>query len=265
MVPCGTAGAAPPEPSGRTGAACGDASRCTVVVVVATTGAAAEAVAAAGRIPSMRRSAIAGRRAMISGGAVRRGRTAAGRARWSETGSGAASACSCEADAEAWAATGAALPEESEREEEEREDEEREDEEREEAVVVPLDRWTVAEPGCPPVLPLPALPAALPATAAVGPVTGPASSSAPVRAARSSSGPPGDSERALPGRVTPWMRPTGADGSTAWPSSLPNARFCHEARPSLNRRPSLTPIEERATVTAGGATCRQPPSQSPPG
>ncbi|MFJ5127264.1 hypothetical protein ACIP80_19485 [Streptomyces sp. NPDC088555] len=235
----------------------------------------AVAVAVDGRIPSMRRSAIAGRRAMISGGAVRRGRTAAGRARWSETGSGAASACSCEADAEAWAATGAALPEEAEREEaereeaeregEEREDEEREDEEREGTVVVPLDRWTVAEPGCPPVLPLPALPATLPATAAVGPVTGPASSSAPVRAARSSSGPPGDSERALPGRVTPWMRPTGADGRTAWPSSLPNARFCHEARPSLNRRPSLTPIEERATVTAGGATCRQPPSQSPPG
>ncbi|MFC5913095.1 hypothetical protein [Streptomyces pulveraceus] len=49
----------------------------------------------------MRRSAIAGRRAMISGGAVRRGRTAAGRARWSETGSRAASACSREADAEA--------------------------------------------------------------------------------------------------------------------------------------------------------------------
>ncbi|MFE7042572.1 hypothetical protein ACFU9X_24950 [Streptomyces atratus] len=57
------------------------------------------------------------------------------------------------------------------------------------------------------------------------------------------------------------MRPTGADGSTAWPSSLPNERFCHEARPDLNRSPSLTPIEDRATVTVGGATCRQPPSQ----
>ncbi|MEV8109256.1 hypothetical protein [Streptomyces sp. NPDC088135] len=90
------AGAASPEPSGRTGAACGDASRCTVVVA-ATVAAGAETVA--GRIPSMRRSAIAGRRAMIRGGAVRRGHTAAGRARWSETGSGAVSACSCEADA----------------------------------------------------------------------------------------------------------------------------------------------------------------------
>ncbi|MFE3941931.1 hypothetical protein ACFXPV_08645 [Streptomyces sp. NPDC059118] len=62
------------------------------------------AVAVVGRIPSMRRNAIAGRRAVIRGGAVRRGRTAAGRARWSETGSRAVSACSCEsceADAEA--------------------------------------------------------------------------------------------------------------------------------------------------------------------
>ncbi|MER8089732.1 hypothetical protein ACFVZR_22945 [Streptomyces sp. NPDC058316] len=57
------------------------------------------------------------------------------------------------------------------------------------------------------------------------------------------------------------MRPTGADGSTAWPSSPPNATFCQEASPDLNRSPSLTPIEERATVTVGGATCRQPPSQ----
>ncbi|MFE4328833.1 hypothetical protein ACFRQM_05080 [Streptomyces sp. NPDC056831] len=49
----------------------------------------------------MCRSAIAGRRAMIRGGAVRRGRTAAGRARWSETGAGAVSAGCCDADAAA--------------------------------------------------------------------------------------------------------------------------------------------------------------------
>lgn len=68
--------------------------------------------------------------------------------------------------------------------------------------------------------------------------------------------------RAVPGRVTPWMRPTGADGRTAWPSSPPYAMFCHEASRDLKRSPSLTPIEDRATVTAGGATRRQPPSQS---
>ncbi|MFD7618716.1 hypothetical protein [Streptomyces sp. NPDC059802] len=170
--------------------------------------------------------------------------------------------------------SGAPLPEE--REDEEREDEEREneagtgeagvdeagaDEGREDTVR--LARWTVAVAGAgfPPALPLPA---AVPAAADGRPAAGSASSSVPVRAARNSSGPPGDSERAPPGRATPWMRPTGADGSTAWPSSLPKARSCHEARPSLNRSPSLTPIEDRATVTVGGATCRQPPSQSPP-
>lgn len=70
--------------------------------------------------------------------------------------------------------------------------------------------------------------------------------------------------RATPGRVTPWMRPTGAEGRTAWPSSPPYATFCHEASRDRKRSPSLTPIEDRATVTAGGATRRQPPSQSPP-
>ncbi|MFF1649376.1 hypothetical protein [Streptomyces sp. NPDC058240] len=244
----------------------------------------------------MCRSAIAGRLAMIRGEAVRRGRTAAGRARWGETGAGSAPAGCRDADAAAGLEAGpgaaagtvpfagaasavasgavappppvrcpgAPLPEE--REDEEREDEAGADEAgadegREDTVR--LDRWTVAVAGAgfPPALPLPA---ALPAAADGRPAAGSASPSVPVRAARNSSGPPGDSERALPGRATLWMRPTGADGSTAWPSSLPKARSCHEARPSLNRSPSLTPIEDRATVTVGGATCRQPPSQSPP-
>ncbi|WP_432150358.1 hypothetical protein [Streptomyces sp. bgisy029] len=114
--------------------------------------------------------------------------------------------------------------------------------------VVPPDRWTDAlRPGAP-GFPAPARPA----TAAV-PVS--ASASAPSgRAARSSSGPPGEAERAEPGRVTPWMRPTGADGRTAWPSSPPRVGFCQEASRDRNRSPSLTPIEDRATVTAGGAT-----------
>ncbi|MET8055868.1 hypothetical protein ACIF6I_08340 [Streptomyces microflavus] len=50
------------------------------------------------------------------------------------------------------------------------------------------------------------------------------------------------------------MRPTGADGRTAWPSSPPRVGFCQEASWDRNRSPSLTPIEDRATVTAGGAT-----------
>ncbi|MFD4941869.1 hypothetical protein ACFWNT_04865 [Streptomyces sp. NPDC058409] len=218
--PGAAAGAAPPERSGRAGAVCSDAPRCTAVVVMAGV-AGAEAVA--GRIPSMCRSAIAGRRATIRGGAVRRGRTAAGRARWSETGAGAVSAGCCDTDAAAGLETGpgavpravllagaaaaaasgavappppvcrpgAPLPEE--RGDEEWEDEEREDD-------VPLDRWTVAGTGFPPA---PPLPLALPAVAGGRPAAGSASPSVPVRAARSSSGPPGDSERARPGRATP--------------------------------------------------------------
>ncbi|NYS18428.1 hypothetical protein HFP43_09950 [Streptomyces sp. SJ1-7] len=50
------------------------------------------------------------------------------------------------------------------------------------------------------------------------------------------------------------MRPTGVDGSTAWPSSPPRVGFCQEASWERNRSPSLTPIEDRATVTVGGAT-----------
>ncbi|GGP52564.1 hypothetical protein GCM10010231_24520 [Streptomyces sindenensis] len=94
-----------------------------------------------------------------------------------------------------------------------------------------------------------------------------AGSSVPTgRTARSSSGPPGDAAegRAEPGRATPWMRPTGADGRTAWPSSPPRDGFCQEARRERNRRPSLTLIDDRATVTGGGATRRHPPSQPPP-
>ncbi|MEW1631068.1 hypothetical protein AB0387_27385 [Streptomyces sp. NPDC089173] len=111
--------------------------------------------------------------------------------------------------------------------------------------VVPPDRRTDAlRAGVPP-----------PARAATAAVPASASASAPSgRAARSSSGPPGEAERAEPGRVTPWMRPTGADGRTAWPSSPPSVGFCQEASCDRNRSPSLTPIEARATVTAGGAT-----------
>ncbi|WP_069740577.1 MULTISPECIES: hypothetical protein [unclassified Streptomyces] len=108
----------------------------------------------------------------------------------------------------------------------------------------------------------------LPAEADGRPVAGPrgaaGSSASAGRTARSSSGPPGDAEgRAEPGRATPWMRPTGADGRTAWPSSPPRDGFCQEARRERNRSPSLTPIEDRATVTDGGATRRHPPSQPP--
>ncbi|WNF29714.1 hypothetical protein RI138_24385 [Streptomyces sp. C11-1] len=128
-----------------------------------------------------------------------------------------------------------------------------------------LDRWTDGDPGLgfrlPSVVPVPVM--FRPAAAVGRSATGPGSSSAG-RTARSSRGPPGDAVRALPGRATPWMRPTGADGRTAWPSSPPREGSCHEASCERNRSPSLTPIEDRATVTDGGATRRQPPSQSPP-
>ncbi|MET8374223.1 hypothetical protein [Streptomyces microflavus] len=117
------------------------------------------------------------------------------------------------------------------------------------------DRWTGAvRPGFRP----PARPDADGSFAGAAPAVPPAPASVPPsasgRAARSSSGPPGEAERATPGRATPWMRPTGADGRTAWPSSPPRVGFCQEASWDRNRSPSLTPIEDRATVTAGGAT-----------
>ncbi|MFB8032834.1 hypothetical protein ACFC5Z_07725 [Streptomyces sp. NPDC056004] len=59
----------------------------------------AGAEAAGGRIPAICRNAIAGRRATIRGGAVRRGRTAAGRVRWSEACAGAVPEGCCDADA----------------------------------------------------------------------------------------------------------------------------------------------------------------------
>ncbi|MCX5164273.1 hypothetical protein OHA43_33965 [Streptomyces sp. NBC_00305] len=242
------------------------------MAAVAAAAAVAGAEAAGGSTPAIRRSVIAGRRAMISGGAVRRGRTATGPARRSETGAGAVSLACCDADAvaapgavpptRAVLLAGAAAPAAST------------------AVAPParswrpgapfpeepgdfvlLDLWTAVGTDDRPRALSP--PVVLPAEAGAGPAAASASPSAPAGAARSSSGPPGAVDRAPPGRATPWIRPTGADGSTAWPSSPANARFCHDARPSRNRRPSLTPIEDRATVTAGGATRRQPPSQSP--
>lgn len=248
---------------------------------------AAVAGAAGGR-PVICRSRIAGRRATIRGGAVRRGRTAAGRARST---AGTEAEAGTEADADAGTGTEVGV----------------EGTAASEAVVaaaaaasrdagaapafaarctggmaaVPVPvaeavpgrepvaapapvprRWTGApRPGFRP----PARPAAADAdgrSAVAGPAS--ASPSASGRAARSSRGPPGEVERAEPGRVTPWMRPTGADGSTAWPSSPPRVGFCQEASWDRNRSPSLTPIEDRATVTAGGATRRQPPSQPEP-
>ncbi|MGA6168641.1 hypothetical protein ACPEIF_00085 [Streptomyces sp. NPDC012600] len=93
---------------------------------------------------------------------------------------------------------------------------------------VPPDRCTEAlRPGArPPARPVVAAGRSPAASVTPGASVSP---SAPVRAARSSSGPPGEAERAAPGRATPWMRPTGADGSTAWPSSPPNVGFCQEA------------------------------------
>nr|WP_165891102.1 hypothetical protein [Streptomyces globisporus] len=131
------------------------------------------------------------------------------------------------------------------------------------------DRCTAdgAEPGFPDPAPVPAprrdaRPTEADGRSGAGPRDSAGSSAG--RTARSSSGPPGDVEgRAEPGRVTPWMRPTGADGRTAWPSSPPRDGFCQEARRARNRNPSLTPIEDRATVTDGGATRRHPPSQPP--
>ncbi len=135
------------------------------------------------------------------------------------------------------------------------------------------DRWTGGDagPGFPDPAPVPvpvpradAFPAEADGRADAGPRDPAASSASAGRTARSSSGPPGEVEgRAEPGRATPWMRPAGADGRTAWPSSPPRDGFCQEARPERNRSPSLTPIEDRATVTDGGATCRHPPSQPP--
>ncbi|MFF2716149.1 hypothetical protein [Streptomyces sp. NPDC058011] len=221
---------------------------------------------------------MAGRLATVSGGAVRRGRTAAGRARSTaevevEAGAGAGAAAAWVAGAgEVGAAPAfaarctvgmAAEPE---------------PEPGREPASGPTTGPTAAPaPGPGPGVTDPAStsrtgfrvvrpdrrtdalragvpPPARAATAAV-PASASASASAPSgRAARSSSGPPGEAERAEPGRVTPWMRPTGADGRTAWPSSPPSVGFCQEASCDRNRSPSLTPIEARATVTAGGAT-----------
>ncbi len=131
------------------------------------------------------------------------------------------------------------------------------------------DRWTGGDAGprFPVPVPVPradALPAEADGRSEAGPRGSAGSSASAGRTARSSSGPPGDAEgRAEPGRATPWMRPTGADGRTAWPSSPPRDGFCQEARRERNRSPSLTPIEDRATVTDGGATRRHPPSQPP--
>ncbi|WP_405718495.1 hypothetical protein [Streptomyces sp. NBC_00046] len=173
----------------------------------------AGAEAMGGRTPAIRRKAIAGRRAMIRGGAVRRGRTAAGRACWSGTGAGAVPAVCRDADEVAGprAASGsgadgvplarvapavvsrvvaasprlcrpgAPFPEDGV------------------DVVAPY-LWTVAGAGRPPALPLRVV---LPAVAAAGPAAGSVSPSVPVRAARSSSGPPGAVDRAPPGRATP--------------------------------------------------------------
>ncbi|USC51837.1 hypothetical protein K7395_09150 [Streptomyces filamentosus] len=131
------------------------------------------------------------------------------------------------------------------------------------------DRWTGGDagPGFPVPVPIPradALPAEADGRSEAGPRGSAGSSASAGRTARSSSGPPGDAEgRAEPGRATPWMRPTGADGRTAWPSSPPRDGFCQEARRERNRSPSLTPIEDRATVIDGAATRRHPPSQPP--
>ncbi|CAM5412359.1 hypothetical protein SCALM49S_05090 [Streptomyces californicus] len=136
------------------------------------------------------------------------------------------------------------------------------------APLVRVDRWTVGDAGAvaPDLVRRAACRPAEEGGRSGAVAEGSAGSSASAgRTARSSSGPPGDVEgRAEPGRVTPWMRPTGAEGSTACPSSPCWAGFCHEASRARNRSPSLTPIEARATVTSGGATRRQPPSQPPP-
>ncbi|MGW3164568.1 hypothetical protein ACWC9Q_17145 [Streptomyces sp. NPDC001142] len=185
---------------------------------------------AAGGIPVMCRSGIAGRRATISGGAVRRGRTAAGRVRSGAAGAGAALSARRDADADADAGAGAGagagpgpsadaagfvggVPDVAP------------------GAVAPLtraarpgvpgpeeaggtgapDRWTVADPRLAPVVPRPTGPPA----AGGRSTAGSALPSVAGRAARRSSGPPSDTVRAPAGRVTPLMRPTGADGITA--------------------------------------------------
>ncbi|WP_093707370.1 hypothetical protein [Streptomyces sp. 2131.1] len=125
-----------------------------------------------GTAATVRGAAFAGRRAMISGGAVRRARTGV------EPGSGDAvgSAARAEADTTRTARLGALAPR------------------------------PVRGAGLVPVTP----------------PEGAASSSGDAAAdtARSTSGAPSGVLRGVPGvRVTPWMRPTGADGSTAWPRS----------------------------------------------
>ncbi|WP_143202988.1 hypothetical protein [Streptomyces sp. CB02460] len=59
------------------------------------------------------------------------------------------------------------------------------------------------------------------AEGATGASVPPATASAGASTARNTSGVPDDAVRGVPGvRVTPCTSPTGADGSTAWPSSL---------------------------------------------
>ncbi|MEU2246947.1 hypothetical protein [Streptomyces sp. NPDC019224] len=155
------------------------------------------------------RRVVAGRRAMISGGAVRRARTGAGRAC---DGAGAAvppspAARVAEPGTTGTTRLGAAAP----------------------------------RPSRPGRASVPGRAEADPATAGAGPVavrlaTGPgpdpAGASAPLGAegatgssgappaARSSNGAPEGAVRGRPGaRATPWTSPTGADGSTAWPRS----------------------------------------------
>ncbi|WDG33773.1 hypothetical protein N7925_09475 [Streptomyces sp. CA-278952] len=248
------------------------------------------AVGVAGTSPAICRSGIAGRRATISGGAIRCGRTAAGVRAPEDTDDpdGAVEpdgAVAEDGSAGPDAADVPGVPDVRGRpgppdvrdpptgdrfavcvEADGAGDEPRD------GARAALDRWTVGEPGRGAPVPVPLfvllpLPATTRLTEAGGrSVVGAAGSSAPGgRTARSSSGgPPGDVVRAPPGRATPWMRPTGADGRTEWPSSPPRAGFCQEASRERNRSPSLTPIEDRATVTVGGATRRQPPSQPPP-
>lgn len=267
---------------------------------------------AAGGSPAICRSGIEGRRATISGGAIRCGRTAAGRARYPESGPSPWPAVVCgsltraareEAPEPAPGATDEPdgpeerdapeapdvpedldEPEAAGRSADPDRSGEPDDDPRAADGAAPADRWTAADrwtdgapgPGFPDLVPEPdpepvpppvrlPRPAARFAEADGRPGVGSAGSSASWgRTARSSSGPPGDAVRALPGRATPWMRPTGADGRTEWPSSPPRAGFCQEASRDRNRSPSLTPIEDRATVTDGGATRRHPPSQPPP-
>ncbi|WP_330453119.1 hypothetical protein OG704_19495 [Streptomyces sp. NBC_00869] len=125
-----------------------------------------------GTAATVRGDAFAGRRAMISGGAVRRARTGV------EAGSGDAvgSASRAEVETTRTARLGALAPR------------------------------PVRGVG---LVPVP------PPEGAV-----PSSGGAVADTARSTRGAPSGVLRGVPGvRVTPWMRPTGADGSTAWPRS----------------------------------------------